>query len=75
MNSAVQTPPRFRRVMGGRLASCAGKAREELDALLNEQLEARLSSWREAGADIGVYAPGVLLALSESFVPEDPRRG
>ena len=75
MNSAVQTPPRFRRVMGGRLASCAAKAHEGLDALLNEHLEARLSSWREAGADIGVYAPGVLLALSESFVPEDPRRG
>lgn len=75
INSDVQTPPRFRRIMGDRLDGCSGKARDALDQLLNEPLERRLAAWREAGADIGSFAPGILLALSDSFAPKSASRG
>ena len=75
INSDVQTPPRFRRVMGDRLGGCASEARDALDELLNHSLELRLEAWKQAGDEIGSYAPGVLLSLSNSFAPKGSSRG
>lgn len=75
INSDVQSPPRFRRVMGDRLERCSSKARDAIDQLLNEPMDRRLDAWRRAGADIGSYAPGILLGLSESFDPDGGSRG
>ncbi|MGI9528227.1 MAG: hypothetical protein ACR2NG_00820 [Acidimicrobiia bacterium] len=75
INSDVQSPPRFRRVMGDRLDRCSSGARDAIDQLLNEPLDRRLDAWRQAGADIGSYAPGILLSLSESFDPDGAAHG
>ena len=75
INGDVQSPPRFRRVMGDRLERCSATARDAIDQILNEPLDRRLDAWRQAGADIGSYAPGILLSLSESFAPDGAARG
>lgn len=75
VNSDVQTPPRFRRVMGDRLGSCTSQARDALDGALTTPLEGRLEAWSDAVAGIGSYAPGILLSLSDAFAPGGTQRG
>lgn len=67
LNPWVEVPPRVRRIMGPRLSSVRDETSDELTGLVRGSVASRSDEWRAVVADIGGYAPGILLEAADGF--------
>jgi energy-coupling factor transporter ATP-binding protein EcfA2 len=65
INPGIVAPKRFSRIFGTRLDETSSQARADLERLICEALDARLSLWQAELNRLGDYQPGLLASAAD----------